>query len=588
MTETRTTKFELPQYSAGTDGPSRADWNEAFIHLEGRAAYDDGAPVSTLPTTGLYAARYFWQVQQPGGGANPTYRTLWRSDGTTLYSVGGPTITTTQLYRGLHSSVSGTVTADAVRVEHPTISDLGGWSANVTYAGAGFLRTGLALGSSADDTLGRLAVGGSAIPASTARLTVDSYATGEHAIVARGHHATPGNLFRGLDTSGSAAFVVDGVGRLTASKPSAFGGASLPTTAALAVAPTSGPGLFANGLLLYGLTAAGDAGDVDKSILKAQLDLADTDPIVTLNRLNMKFGRIAWGTPGVVDSGTLRFDANSFTFRTTGSATGAGRAYLHFRRSNPAAENDTTQDTLLFSVNPTGIISDLPATVTQRASQAATTLNLARVGNFSSSFLEAYRLVPDGLGGETTQPASSLLSDGRLRVGAWWRGTGTMRDARQSLHHRSTKIWAAPGGIATDGTAITTGNSFTYTFGSMTVRSVDVADLIIKLAVELQLNATAVDGQLYSFQCLVSINGGTYTAVPVDALQENVSIATNSPGQRAVGELFNVSFIKENVAAGSTFQVRFRAVNGSSAPTLYLRKYVLDVEEALIEDYVAP
>lgn len=589
MTETRTTRFGLPIWGAGADGPSRADFNEAFTNLEARGSYDDGTPVSTLPTTGLFNARYFWQVQQPGGGVNPTYRTLWRSDGTTLYPVGGPTITTTQLYRGLHSSVSGSADNDALRIEHASNPDDGGWGGNITYAGAAYLRTGLALGDDDDTTVGRLAVGAFALPASTVRFSVDSYGSGEHAVVARVRHATPGNIFRGLNAANNPVFTVDGTGRVLAPKPSAFGGAGLPSTATLAVAPTSGVDGITGGLLLYGLTAAGHVDDVAKSILKVQPDSADSAAIAIVNRLNIQLGRIAWGTPGVAESGTLRFDANSFTFRTTGSATGAGRAYLHFRRSDPAAENDLAQDTLLAAINPGNLASELPTVLTQRAFQASPTLSLARVGNFSSSFLEVYRLVPDGLGGETVQPAGSLLSDGRLRTGAWWRATGTMRDARQSILHHCVKVWAAVGAGVTAGQAVAQNGTFSYIFPVMTVRSVDVADLLISLETEILLGigafSTRDDAQIYNYQCFVSINGGTYAQA--ELTQQAATVTTGNVGVTSSGARDNVTYMLQNVAGGATFQIKITTNVGAAAATVYLRKYALNVEEAIIETYVA-
>lgn len=586
MTETRTTRFELPSYSADSDGPSRSDWQDLATHLEARAAYDDGVPVSTLPITGLHAGRYFWQVQQPGGGATPTYRTLWRSDGSALYPVGGPVVTTTQLYRGLHSSVSGSAANEVIRIEHASNPDDGGWGGHITYAGAAYLRTGLALGDDDDTTVGRLAVGAPALPGSGVRVSVDSYGSGEHVIVARARHGTPGNLFRGLNSGGSVVFSVDGIGQVAAPSPSAFGGASPNAVASLAVAPTSGAGGVTQGLMLYGLTASGDADDVNKALLRGYPDLADTTAILSVNRLNMQFGRITWGTPGTADSGTLRFDANSATFRTYGGATGAGRAYWAWRRASAVTPDDTAQDTLLADITTNRFHSALPLVVSQRQKQSASTFTLQRVGDFSSTFLDAYRIVPDGGGGETTQLAGSWASDGRLRTGAWWRSVGTIRDARQSIHHVSTKVWAQPSDNYLTGIHVVPNSDYSYTFGEMTVRSDGTADLIIGLNAEFSFEFHDFAGQRYYFECYVSLNGGTYNKV--DLTEQNASTTDNfTGGAIAVGYRMMSQFILSSTTSGDTFQVRikFKCYDG---PDVYLRKYRIDVQESLVETYAAP
>lgn len=586
MTETRTATFELPQWSASSDGPSRTDYNEAFTNLEARAAYDDGVPVSALPVTGLYNKRYFWQVQQPGGGANPTYRTLWRSDGTTLYPVGGPTITTTQLYRGLHSSVSGNVNSDAVRFEHASNPDDGGWGGHITYAGAAYLRTGLALGDDDDTAVGRLAVGAPALPGSGVRMSVDSYGSGEHAIVARVRHATPGSLFRGLTTGGALVFSVDGIGRLSTSSPSAFGGASPNEAAALAVAPTSGDDGITQGLMLHGLTDVGHEDDDDKALVRGYMDLADEVPILTVNRLNMQFGRIAWGTPGAASSGTLRFDANSATFRTYGGATGASRVYWAWHRASASEPDDVTEDTLLANIDANRFHSALPMVVSQRQKQSAAALTLQRVTDFSGSFVNAYRLVPDGGGGETTQLAGVWASDGRLQTGAWWKATGTVRDARQAIHHNSTKVWAGVADGYVSGISVATNSNYTYTFGEMTVRSNGSADLIVRLNAEISFEFHEFSGQKYNFECYISVNGGTYDKV--DLTEQNVSPSAKFVvGTVAVGSRVIAQYILGSVSGGDTFQVRIK-FNSFTGPTSFLRKYRIDVEEALVENYTAP
>jgi hypothetical protein len=59
MAETRTTRLSLPQWSAGTDAPSRADFNEAFSNLDiNGAMYGEGA-VATRPAAGKHGRFWF-------------------------------------------------------------------------------------------------------------------------------------------------------------------------------------------------------------------------------------------------------------------------------------------------------------------------------------------------------------------------------------------------------------------------------------------------------------------------------------------------------------------------------------------------
>lgn len=52
MVESRTPRVGLPQWSAGTDGPSRADFNEAFAALETLTAIDQQGTLAQRPAAG--------------------------------------------------------------------------------------------------------------------------------------------------------------------------------------------------------------------------------------------------------------------------------------------------------------------------------------------------------------------------------------------------------------------------------------------------------------------------------------------------------------------------------------------------------
>ena len=83
MAFTLTPRLELPQWSQGSDGPSRVQFNDAFARVDARAAYDDGAAGgSTLPTSNVVDGRYAQTV-------NGAYRQLYRRAGGAWAQVGG-------------------------------------------------------------------------------------------------------------------------------------------------------------------------------------------------------------------------------------------------------------------------------------------------------------------------------------------------------------------------------------------------------------------------------------------------------------------------------------------------------------------
>lgn len=63
MAETRTPRLGLPQWSAGTDSPSRADFNEAFAALEQLGALDLQGTVAARPAPGV-RGRYYYATDQ--------------------------------------------------------------------------------------------------------------------------------------------------------------------------------------------------------------------------------------------------------------------------------------------------------------------------------------------------------------------------------------------------------------------------------------------------------------------------------------------------------------------------------------------
>lgn len=587
MTETRTTRFGLPQWSAGTDSGSRTDFNEGYLHLEERAAYDDGVTSATLPVTGVVQGRYTWQAVQ-SGGSGPFYKTLYRlDDASGWFPVGGPTIPVTQLFRGLNAPVLTDVNADAIRVEHPiTGAGTAGWGANITYAGAGFLRSGLVLGSASSAALGTLAVGGGTVPAAGERAVFRASADGEHAIVGRTTASAPGDLLRLYDNAPSAALRVDGAGHLIAGRPSAFGSAAVPTTAALAVAPTTGTadGLV-NGLLLYGLTGAPELQA--KLPLLVLRDIGDANPLLSIGRDTMQVGRLPWTSSR--STGTITMAANSVLFRASGWADNA--YWWRMVTSDPtsgATEANPALDTVHVTINANGVAFSLPTLITNRNRLTAPTLSLSRVTNFSANFLDLARLVPDGFGGETSQVAGNWASDGRLAAGAWWRSTGTIRDARQSVIHHSRKRYANVADADTVGTLVNAGASHTYNWATMTLRSGTAADLSIRFMLEVVMTPNLIDNNadanVIAIETLISVNGAGF--VSVDKTETNVGSAQNS--HRRMGAIVNTTHRKASIPVGATFALRtVVSVSNTASPNAVLRMLDIEVTEAVLESYVA-
>lgn len=567
MTETRTPRLNLPQWSSGSDAPSRSDFNGAFSDLEARAGFDAGDSAASLPVTNLVAGRSTQLTTASDG------YTMYRYNGSAWQFTGGTLIPVAVKYRAQAQAL----TATAFTVEHPSRTTAG---LTATYGGdlaaAGVLRSFDA----DDDTRGNVVVGwsGSPVLGTHGRLYVRTRRTGDLGAVFQSHASDAGNLLTVREPGGQDLFTVDAAGRLTQRTFSAFGGASLPTQSTMAVSPTSSDAdAVTNGLLLYGQASA-----TGKSILRVQPDnTADTTPIALIQRTGIGLGRLPWGTPGT-SAGTMTLAANTLYVRTSGAAENT-TGYLVVRKSDPtspATEADPTKDVTLLTVGQSGISGGLPLFLSQRQKQNVTTMTLYRVGDFSASFLELARLVPAGGGGETAQLASSWLSDGRLSTGVWWKGTGTLREARQSIRHLCTKVWAAPGDSPTAGVYIAPNNSHTYTFPVMTVRSGTATDLNIGVLVELLMGLNG-DGQVYSARTYVAVNGGAFNLL---AIQENAQVAA---AQRATGDVLTFTHRYANAPAGATFQIRIEINVGSATAPVYLRKIDLNIDESIFEIYVA-
>lgn len=564
MTETRTPRLNLPQWSAGTDSPSRTDFNGAFSDLEARGAYDSGDNPSSLPVSGLVAARYSMVVGVDG-------HTLYRYSGSAWQFVGGTLVPRFQRFKAGEGQL---VTDPVFSVEHPADTN-----ANITATYGGDFSAGGVLKSwnANDATKGALVVGwnGAVSMATTGRAYLRTRANSELGLVLHAHGSGAGNMLTVREPGNSDIFTVDAIGRLTQRTFAAFGGATMPSTSMLAIAPTSAVDAITNGLLLYGQSAA-----TAKTIMQVLRDSGDTAPILSIGRDAITMGRLPWS------GGSLTLASVGHTVRASGVA--ANPYYFRVRRSDPTSgvtEANPALDTTMVYVNEDGFVSSLPSVITQRYKTASTTLTLFRVTDFTAGFLSLSRLVSDGMGGETAQLASSWASDGRLGTGAWWRGTGVVRDARQPVVHKSTKAYAVVGDPVNQGQHINPSSSFTYTWPQMTSRATGVTDLRVRIETEVLFDVPssgtkAVDWTMYT---QISVNGGAYTQI---GASENVGATTPTSG-RPSGDRYGSVCWATDIPAGATFTLRTIVEVGAVDDGLRIRSMHIGAEECIVENYAA-
>ena len=576
MTETRTPRFNLPQWSAGSDSPSRTDFNGAFSDIEGRGAYDNGDNVSSLPVTGLVAGRYS-MLTVSGDGYS-----LYRYSGSAWQFVGGSLVPRFQRFKAIEGQLA---TDAAFAVEHPSDTN-----ANIIASYGGDLTVGGVLKSwnSNDAAKGALVVAwnGAISVTTTGRAYMRTRADSELGLVLHAHGSGAGNMLTVREPGNSDMFTVDAIGRLSQRTFAAFGGAALPSLSMVAIAPTSAVDAVTNGLLLYGQTAA-----PTKSILQVWRDSGDTASLFTVGRDGITLGRLPWSAS--MSSGGVMVSGNNMVLRASGNV--GNSYYMQLRRSDPTSaitEANPALDTTMVSITSNGITSSMPTSISQRLKQNVSTMTLQRVTDFTASFLDLVRLVPDGGGGETTQLASRWDSDGRLSTGAWWRstGVGTTRDSRQSIRHTCRKVYAAPGDAQDAGLQVNPSGTHTLTWTAMTMRSTAITDLSIVLGVEMMLRPNNIDNEAdaqdYRVQTLISINGGVYTSI---------GITENAPatpflrsGQRYSGDYLTCTHRATGIPAGATVQLRNVFTTANANPVVWIRSMEIDAEECIIETYASP
>jgi hypothetical protein len=564
MTETNTTRLGLRQWSSGSDGPSRDEFNASLLNLEQRAAIDRGAAGSALPTSGMTTAEYYQRTLTVG---SDNLRTLYRTDSGSTWRAQNWIPEKLRL----RPADATTATTEALRIDHPDVTLPGLTS---SWDGQASIRSSLVLGASSDASLGRLAVGGlDAVPAGVrARVTA---AGAERALELRAGDGSVTELLRAVDSAGSTVLTI------SSTQAAAFGATS-PGAASLTGAPQPS-GAQQAGILAYGLEAATSRaalqinrygpGSSDPAAIMSVLPSA-----ITIGRTGAwAGGQITLGAPTVVImSPSLRL------YPTAGDiaeATGFHGAGMDATRG--------LYSTFGQELTNSGATSGAAQTLRSYPSSAST---------WTGYLLQATQteLVS---GSPASTEVARLNGIGQLVTNAPWRGSGSrpaeLRDTRQSIIHTCSKIWVHPG--IYDGTPLLTGpnGSFLYTWPSMTVRSASGTQLDILCRVEaLYLRnepSPLIARQTMQLRWEIQINGGSWTAISQGpdsgAVQEQGTLVHQ---QYEVGALTQDHWhviLPSLIAAGSTFRLRWTAQVANQSASAQLRRADLFVQESIINTY---
>lgn len=279
MAVTTTPRFGLPQWSAGSDTPSRTGFNDAFANLDAAAARDLGGVGGTTLPTGQFDGTYAQTINGP-------YRQFYRRAGGNWQQVGGNTWAEPIYLRGDPALAANSL---AYQVSHPNLSNpavVENWDGSQVRGGR------LAVTDVNPTTPGALHVGDSSAAdlAALGRIYARTRANGERAVVASAHASGAGNLFTAREAGGSDPWYIDAQGRMRAQAPSAFGAASLTTGVPLASAPGASDA-----------TAADLYAAASKSALRVLRALGDADPIASFGQDRITLGRSAAWNGGRID-----------------------------------------------------------------------------------------------------------------------------------------------------------------------------------------------------------------------------------------------------------------------------------------------
>jgi hypothetical protein len=580
VTETRTPRFGYPQWSADTDSPSRLDFDEWSNVAEAKNAYDDGATFATLPTTSLVQGRYALV------NATGNYRTLYRRDDAGSWRfVGGDTIPDTLRLRALAGQAT---TAQALALSHPSLTN-----PPLTLAYDGSMVAGGSFRSfdPNDAAKGGIVVGSNAAvdPVNNGRLYVTTRQTGDRGLVIQPYLPTggdpgSGDLFTVRDSGGNSPLTVNASGQFREQASSAFGGASVQSTAMLAVSPSSSnTDTIASGLLLYGQAGTGGANPPNgKYLLQLSRDSSDLTPANSIGlvaRNGITWGRLPWGTPNT--DGTITLAANIHYVRSSSNAA----AFIQWQYTDPTHENDPTKDTAYFVASSAAAVWRLPSSFSNEYNTGRAVADLYRFVDYSQPFLRVIRAVRVNPTTVTSTLVGQWESDGRLQSGVPWRGMGTIRDGRQPVAHNCHKTFAAPGQPADQGQLVNPLGTYIYTWPVMTLRSVSAVDIELDVISEFMLGAGVSgqdDAQVVSQQFAISINSGTYSSIDVP---REIAVTVPRATNRRAGGTYPARVRLQNVPAGAQIQVRTTFSVGDAAPVVYIRSLDLRVLEAVVESY---
>lgn len=557
MTKTQTERFGQNQYSSGSDSFRRVDYNSDGTYIEARAAYDDGGTYTTLPGVGeIIKGRYV--MYSSGGG---TYRTLYRATDTNgaWEPALGNTIPRPVTVRP-HAAGDFTASTAALLFTHPDLATPPG---KITFDGqASFPR--VTAYDPNDIARGSVYVGTNAAHDVTAlgRMHVRTRQNGERGLMLQPHSVDAGNMLTVREAGGSDVVTVDASGYLRARSLSGFGGGAINAGAAVVAAPTSSSSDGVDiGLLLHGQTGA-----TAKTILSVRRDLADTAPVLSVGRDSLQVGRLPWGDGS--SGGGLALRGRQILQRALGYD--LDPLLWRLNRASTATPEDGGLDETVASFSRASGLIRVPMTLTQALGTSGANLTLKHYTDLNSRFLELHRM-----SGETSEILSSWDTDGRLLLGARWKGIGVMRDARQSMVHISTY---AGGG------ELNPGQTFSREWPTMYPRSATGYCLKIVATLETEVAAGLFsdreDGQQWFLNMDISIDGAAYQALG--------SVRMGGPAHRSGTrpiEVQNGTFWLKNIAAGTTFALRTRVFIGGAVPKVTVRQQWVSVEECVIADY---
>jgi hypothetical protein len=225
---TTTPKLGLPQWSLGSDSPSRTAFNAAFAAIDAKVALDLGeVGATTLPGSDVVAGRYAQTV-------NGNYRQLYRRDTAGWKLVGGNHWSET-----FYNRADGALATSAAAriVSHPSLSNPG---VTENWDGSSIRGARQAIGDVNAAQPGALHVGDTASAVDLAvrgRVYARTTADGQRGFVASAHGSGAGHLYAAVEPGGTVPWYVDATGRMRAQAPAGFGAASPTTNVPLAVSP---------------------------------------------------------------------------------------------------------------------------------------------------------------------------------------------------------------------------------------------------------------------------------------------------------------------------------------------------------------